>query len=69
MDPQVYKVVSDIYRLLEQKKEATLTEVDIAYISGQLKTLIDIFTDPSMNNVDGIQAPPSSKIKRFFMGE
>jgi hypothetical protein len=50
VDPQVFKIINDIYTLLKTKTAAELNEVDVAFMSGQLKTLIDLFTDPQQED-------------------
>lgn len=46
MEPQVFKIINDIHRLLSTKTVAELSEVDVAYITGQLKTLLDLWSEP-----------------------
>lgn len=45
MDNNPYKAVSDLYRFLNEK-QGILDKSDVAYMTGVLKTLSDLYAEP-----------------------
>lgn len=61
MDPQVYAVVKKVHTLLAGKKEATLTNTEISYITGLLESALTLCSDPNGTPIDGITMPEEKK--------
>ncbi len=60
MDPKPYKSVHDLYKFLLEK-QAILDAVDISYMTGVLKTLVDLYYEP-----DNDPQPEPSSMRDIF---
>jgi transcriptional regulatory protein LevR len=45
LDPQAFNVIKKVYQLLKDKPAAELEQAEVAYITGLLESVIEIFKD------------------------